>query len=374
MKPYIKTRIGDIFKYALICILICIPLFLYILGANCNELWAQETISYLNAHSWEEWLLIIGLIIFFLQIIILILKKNGHQHTLLAEIKFVFTNGMHAVFLGLSISFVLLSFYFLVPNMAMVDRFDTSFGIFASVMAIILGIHFLYERDAPLVGTLNLLKQINIDLKKFDGGDIYIMFPALNLGFYTDHILNEKDIYQDDISELRNRNGSVAGEFFQRIKDCKADYKANIYGVFYEEDCIRSLYNSYHYMNMKSNKKECKELIHNSNKELLKSKINEIAISEKTIIDKCINSSDWFIDLCKIKKPLKPNEFPQPIILINDIVYVIVDYGMPFYNIEKNFFEPVETEPAELIGWRRKDSALTSSIKKHLNKQIGIEK
>ena len=68
---------------------------------------------------------------------------------------------------------------------------------------------------------------------------------------------------------------------------------------------------------------------------------------------------------------LLPDAMPQHIIVINDIVYTIMTYGMPIFNEKDNCFEPFDQgKKADLLVYRKEDVYLAERINLHINRIV----
>jgi hypothetical protein len=67
--------------------------------------------------------------------------------------------------------------------------------------------------------------------------------------------------------------------------------------------------------------------------------------------------------------PIPPERFPAHVVVIGDITYLIISYGLPMYDHQKTDekFRAVEHEGlAQLLVYRREDPALADLISSHL--------
>ena len=311
----------------------------------------------------------------------LIYLNDSHQlNSFKNEVFYLFKNGKPAWITGLAISNITIALYFFIPSISKVDRFDASFGIFLGILAIFLGIHILYEKDAPLIGTSSLLEKLHKDLNTFKGDKIYFVFPALNLGFYTEAIFKNKNVFgpqnaPNNENIFYNDIGSSVKDFYDDLEKITKKSKSNhvFKAIIYDDDdnddnnYIKKFYMTYHYMISKED--ECQSLIINKEKENIKDNIN--ALNNDQSVEKCVESARFFNKLFQLTK-VKPNELIQPVIVIDKIVYLIADYGMPIYDETDKYFVPLKKEgrPVELICWRRTDAALANAITNHIDKFI----
>jgi|GEM_PF-3034533 len=388
-------------------VLIVFPIALYILNIPGLEGFFSdyEKIRCCKTDNvWKTVLLITCLVTLILLISLSFFLNKGDKISSLArEVKYLLKNGFYAFIGGLALSNLLISLYFFIPAHENVDRFNTSIGIYLGVLTIVLGIHWLYEKEAPIIGTRNLLEKLLIDLHNACSPrvlknlrkikvDFICVFPALNLGFYTEYAIDErlKSLYGTIGSKIEfKETNDLSSQFYYMLKHIAAKYDdgCNLIGVTYDEEHIRNLYEVYHYMIKYDD--EYKKLFETEEagtagtagaagaagtiKELDITKLkNDIATrfntEDKSIVDACVKSAIDFKNYVKCTEVL-PNYMIQPVIVINDIVYIIADYGLPVYDGKENYFIPIknENEPVELICWRRKDAALAKAIKEHIS-------
>jgi hypothetical protein len=387
MKRKIKTV--DVFKgslrfiyVSLTIFLVLFPILLYLIGVfdwvTCK--------TYLKDNNWQIWILGLSIILILLNIKVTFFSNRHHLNTIKNEIKYLFKNGKPAWILGLAFSNLFVSLYFLIPSLTKVDRFDASFGIFLGVLTIFVGIHILYDKEAPILGTINLLDKLNKDLDNYKGGDIYFVFPALNLGFYTETILHNQNFFIPDNGQMKFKiHNSPAAKLYFQIREINdklyqlkpGDIKAVIFNNNESnngaENYIKKFYMSYHFMI--SNKDKMNDILKLPLTEL-KEKIEPLTTDDT--VNSCVESANKFLEFFLDENILfvKPNEMLQPIIVIDNIVYVIADYGMPVYDNTNDFFVPIrnESHPVELYCWRRKDASLARAIKDHIDNFFATKK
>ncbi|KPA08978.1 hypothetical protein MHK_010819, partial [Candidatus Magnetomorum sp. HK-1] len=103
---------------------------------------------------------------------------------------------------------------------------------------------------------------------------------------------------------------------------------------------------------------------------------------DKNIIEACYESAEYLLNSFEnekeknekrqgkvIVKTLDNNDsFPQHVIIIGDIVYTIVSYGLPYFDNEEQKFKGIDNlhKLADLVTWRRVDSVLAETIVSHL--------
>lgn len=352
----------------LIVLLALIPIALYIIGF-CDENDSTKKFLhnfYFYSIGWKEITILTCLLAIFVTIISL--RQNNKYLPVKNEILYVVKNGKYPILIGFAISNILLVLYFWIsPSNFQIDRSGTSIGIFLSVMTIILGVHFLYEKEAPIIGSLNLLERITLDLKyQYKGGPFYIVFPALNIGFYTERFLMQRSIIND-----RNDNfeeNTIIGSMLNEIQKISHNQDGmtiapKFRAIIYDDEFVEELYKTYHDMIYNKSKEQIKKSLEIDSDDA--SEIAEAAVKE------CLDSCKIINELFEVTS-VHPSQLVQPIIIVGDIVYVIADYGMPFYNNEKKKFDQIheQSKPVELICWRRKDISLANSIELHLDKFI----
>lgn len=383
-RDFIKDYSGIICFYFFTGILILFPIWLYFIGV----LKCQSHKDFLKNNLLQFGIIFSGVIVILLlfKLPSIHIKKshhhqlntfrndNSHQlNTFKNAILYLFQNGRPAWILGLAVSNIIIALYFFIPSISSVDRFGTSFTVFIGIIAIFLGTHYLYEKEAPLIGTISLLKKLNKDLENFKSGNLYFVFPALNFGFYTEAIINEKNIFnlENNVWGFNRNNApdSLAADLFfklEKIAETRSNTrKAIIYNDKNRANYLKQLYMTYHYMISK--KDECQDNIDNENfiKIKIKSYFNNIDVK------KCVESAKLISSFFSVTQ-VKPNELIQPVIVIGDIVYVIADYGMPIFDETKKYFVPLKEEgqPVELICWRRNDASLAKQIVNHIERFI----
>jgi hypothetical protein len=232
------------------------------------------------------------------------------------------------------------------------ERYDTAIGIYLSAITASLGIRAFYDRLIPITSVNTLLRRLTADLKRCKEGTIWIAYPALNIGFFRNSVAGSTAIVKD---------------FSRALQECAARLKgAN--AVTYDEPHIKKLYQTY------ASAQGRQELaVQCSNNAIQMSKDLVRAIGETTQED-----TDSYL-ASHIKEhihELSPESFPQHVVVIGPITYILVSYGLPIYrparNGKEDAFEVISGEHklVDIVAYRREDSALAHMISSALDQLV----
>lgn len=136
--------------------------------------------------------------------------------------------------------------------------------------------------------------------------------------------------------------------------------------ITYSVSSYQNLYQSYHKM--------------------VKSPLKQ-RIDEARLLNACVKHATDLLTIFKneqnknrtakvVVKEIHPREnFPQHVIIIGDIIYIIASYGLPIYDNNLNDFvvPKGEEKVADLLTWRRRDGELADTIIRHLKNLTNFE-
>ena len=304
-------------------------------------------------NDWWRWLIIgLGGLLIIIRALKVLFFDNEEFKDIKHEIRFIWYHAKTAWSVGAGLACIFTGTYFLISaNNALHDRYDAIFGIFVSALGITLAAHVLYRNMAPILGTNKLLDSIVEDLKNCpEHSEIWLVYPALNIGFYR-ALVNKEGVWDDKIDDFLITHR--CGKFHRTLRESLEDKHLKAKAITYPKNEYRKLYETYDKM------------------------ISSEGSVNGYYVDKCTKSAEKLIDLFEFNKspnieyiPLAPDQFPQHVIVIGIVVYIIVSYGIPIYNRNLISFIPItgEHEPADLLTWRREDAELARTICDHLRK------
>lgn len=218
-------------------------------------------------------------------------------------------------------------------------------GIYFSCIALPLTIRIFYKKTAPIININELLYEITQDFDKLHKNankKVWIIYPALNIGHFR---------------EAKNYN------MFREKLICGSLNDIEINTVTYDPNLYKPMYNAY---NSQNKSKDPADIVHKS-------------YTEATDLIRILaahNKSTNFI--------LPPENFPSQIIIIGNIVYTIISFGLPVYKANNESKDEgqngkFESTPngrnnlAKLIAYRREDNELSdllnTNIEYYLNNQ-----
>jgi hypothetical protein len=190
---------------------------------------------------------------------------------------------------------------------------------------------------------------------------IRIVYPALNIGFYRATTAGEKPF----LDRATPNSEHIFGDFCYAFQDVVQKMRPDITVFTYDVELYRPLYVAYDTM-------------------IREDRAGNLPGDHGVVVDGCVASAEWLANvLSKRRQELidsgeadpsvrlvrtPPDRLPGHVIVIDDVVYMIASYGIPIWDGQR--FVPIEKEdkPADLITWRREDSALASLIVAHLEK------
>jgi len=276
-------------------------------------------------------------------------KDEREWEELVAEFKFVFKYAQSAWSIGSGIACILVgAFLFFPVNGQYYERYQGGLGIYLAVLGITLGVHALYRREAPIVNIFYFLDLLINDLLDEKKDKLWIVFPALNIGYYRAIKVEKTDKVE---------------RFKKALGMCAARLQSNAVAITHPQAHYEKLYRAYVRM-----------AVGPSNDERVKERVKECAQ----------NASDFlreFVDLDNQGESRRgrfysaePDTLPPTVIIIGSVVYFIITYSMPVFDKYKNEYSfPTQTEhrPAEVIVYRKDDSFLANSIVQSLTNWVG---
>lgn len=366
LKKYSKIIWKILISLLTIFCVIVVPLFLLSVGLWISN--ENSSISFLTNSIWKWILICTGFSLLILHYSYLYFFDMDEFKAINKEIHAILIDCKTAWCFGGSIASIITGVYFFIPsNSQLHARFDTVFGIYLGVLAVTFGVHIIYKTMAPIVGTSQLLEKILDDIRFMNNNSsLYIVYPALNIGFYREFVKSPNTIWNKNY-EIFGKN-TVFDKIRKEIKDAIQFKDVEAKALTYPRSKYEALFVEYH-TNNKNNKK---------NKKIFRN------LSDSDVINACRASADLLANTILTGKPKNqhddyliqcdPSKFPQQVIIIDNIVYIIVSYGLPIYNSEDNKFYSMSEEKsvAELITWRREDEILANTIKNHIEKLIAV--
>jgi len=235
------------------------------------------------------------------------------------------------------------------------SRLTTIFQIYVTIAGALLTLKVLVYRNlAPIVDVEELLMRLREDLKANTkaGARLWIVFPALNIGYYR---------YLPEI--MLNQQKHIYRQYASELNDCAERLGQRAVAVTYTDDHCRKLFTCY----TRANNPGTPEGV-------AKAKMTAERCTEEAI-KLCHAGFPWkpgevppaHSSPAGTHVEIEPNEFPQPVIVIGNVVYIILSYGLPFYDSEVGDFQAIQGEHrVEVIVTRHEDSVLADMIENHL--------
>jgi len=233
------------------------------------------------------------------------------------------------------------------------EHVDEAAKIYAEVLIACLGLHIFYRRTAPISDVDLLLILLRKDLRRQSSREarLLVAYPALNIGYYR-AITGQKD---DKASPFSNY-AKFREEFQAAITN--PNRYANATALTYPRALYSELYAQY----------------------------DKLAASTPSVsrVNSCVAEANVlaedFVKNAQLVQ-INPQLFPPHIIVIGDVVYSIMSYGIPLY--QPNSSKPdtadvfngtfVGGEPdhvAQLVVYRREDDVLAGIVEDHIQRLI----
>ncbi|MBS0203958.1 MAG: hypothetical protein JSS49_13720 [Planctomycetes bacterium] len=309
-------------------------------------------------------------------------NENDDWHDLWEEIRFFMLDVHFTAYLFAGGLGSLLAGIYLIQPAAddLPDRYrDASLFFFTSLFAT-LGLHAFYRRNAPVRSTSVILRHLVHDLTEFvhdlrlrsDFDDISrvparlcVVFPSLNLGYYTcalEALGRQKRPIK--ISSLADNTAFHQFELklLEAVRETAPD---GAIAMTYPCRMYQGLHNAYAHSRTKNDLA--------THPAVTQADLQELGKGAAYSAEAMLNG---FRERGGTVYETTPAEFPpQFIVIIGDVTYTIVTFGLPAWSGigDETRFEVIETDGsgAHLTAYRRKDSALAASLFAHVQK-LGI--
>jgi hypothetical protein len=344
----LKKTIALADKSLLFLTLVAIPLGMFVFGVACR-------LRTPPPYSWIPFSL--GLLSIAIRLLHLFLSGKDQFNSLWAEFRFL-TQAQSSWSLGSGIACMAIGTFFLFPSDSnLASRFEASLGLYTGILGATLAINAFYRQTAPITDADSLLKNLNYDLNACpDRSKIWFVYPALNIGYYRS--LQEAGINREDIDH-RLPNNCPYEDFRVALRRRATRLgRDRVTAVTYPSSLYKVLYQRY------------EENIHGSSN-INSDRVNGCAEEAQSL------TGDF------TTKELSPEAFPQHVIIIGDVVYTVMSYGLPIYkpdpqspddpinNVWGGKFVAGEPQPASLLVYRREDPILSKLISNHLEILVG---
>ncbi len=304
----------------------------------------------------------------------------------------------NSVIAGIGLGTLFLAIYLLFPDYPTNEpfkvtmehiavRFGAGYGIYLAVFGALVGLNVLHVSHAPITDIDKLVRVLYSDLvtnKGLSHGSVYYVFPAPDIGLFR--VISEfiqkgpyetlrKNMPQGKAERSMIRNlelymeekgkSSYEESLSQYLKEFINVFNASDYrAIIYPPSLLPEFYMTYAIQTFRGTDTEL---------------INAV----KLWYDHTKDSLDAFNERI-INNPtqhpilyIKPNEFPQHIIIIGSVVYTIHTFGMPFFDSETSRFFPNKDDPksdkgsrhflADLIAYRRDDYLFAYNLKHEID-------
>lgn len=235
------------------------------------------------------------------------------------------------------------------------ERYDTVIGIYLSAITASLGIRAFYDRLIPITSVNTLVRRVTADLKRCREGGLWIVYPALNIGYFRNAV---------------NQSTRLIEELSKALQECAVELK-DAHAVTYSPPHIQMLYTTYAQSHARTDlAKDCTDNALQMSRDLVRA----VGRSKVQDADSYVNGHG-----AKHLHYINPDAFPQHVIIIGSITYVMVSYGLPIYRppteqSSDGSFEVLNSDQlVEIVAYRREDSALAHMITTHLRQLLSLQ-
>lgn len=292
---------------------------------------------------WQLLLVLFGVLVIATRVPLFFLTREGGEEfrDLVSEGRFLVYHATSAWSIGGGLACILTAGYFLFPvNGNLFERYASGLGMYLSILAVVLGVHAFYRRTAPILNMNQLLDKLTEDMENLIEGlesgsrherRLWMVYPAMNLGHYRSH--ESPPTYE---------------RFKTTLLRCSGILKENAKAITYKETLYKSLYESYE-----------RGLVHRDEQ-------NGAELSNLDAID-FVKSFRGTKEIPRGRHlGLAPNELPQHVIIIGNITYLLMSYGLPIYEVvngQETFRSSLgEKQLARVLAYRREDPGLAEFI------------
>ncbi|HZU31291.1 MAG TPA: hypothetical protein VFB79_09260 [Candidatus Angelobacter sp.] len=241
------------------------------------------------------------------------------------------------------------------------DQYDKIIEIYITAITASLGLKAFYNQIAPITDVNILLKRVISDLNKTTDGQLWIVYPALNIGYYR----NRKGIKQE-------REPAIIAEFSSAVKECAKRLTHTAHIVTYPTALYQPLFHSY--IDKQPELKNESDDTKNKIAEECATNANNMATGFVQHVAEGLNVEIAKFDHTKNHHELSPLGFPQQVIIIGSVTYALLSYGLPVFDPACNNFCAISGDHklVDILAYRREDSALARLITGHLLKLITL--
>jgi hypothetical protein len=311
--------------------------------------------------TWQRWLLFGGIGVILWRLFVVWLKDRDELLDVWSECKFMFIHATTAWSVGGGLACILTGIYFLfTSNGSLFERYAGALGIYVSVIGASLAIHAFYRHTAPITDMDVLLRRLIEDFKEAEKESrLWIIYPALNLGYYRNRQQLRAELPDDHICKLFKK---ALGDCAQKLGPRRA------VAITFHKGLYEKLFVCYDKMIRPKNGKPDPDCVKHCTEEALSCLRHFVGWPEEKLGFHC---------------QILPREFPQQMVIVGDIVYSIMSYGLPIYKPNQQSDDPLsdmfhgdfhaiegEHKPVLLLAYRRVDATLADSVSDHLRRFV----
>lgn len=310
---------------------------------------------------WALGLVCLGFGVIVYRIIYVFIRDRDEFLDLFSECKFMFVHATSAWSIGGGLACMLTGVYFFFSSHGnLFERYAGAIGIYITVIGGTLAIHAFYRHTAPITDTDVLLRWLIEDFKKAEkGGRLWIVYPALNIGYYR----NRADL------KAQLPYNHIFNKFKGGLQNCADRLGPKAVAITFPIQLYEPLFTCYDRMVRVGANGESVQCI------------SDTATEARACLERFKGNA---VEKFGRHYAILPREFPQHMVIVGDTVYSIMTYGMPIYQntttnpdvpasgIFHGQFHPIvgENKPVRLLVYRRVDVALADDVCKHLERLV----
>src|SRR5258708_14186884 len=194
-----------------------------------------------NRHDWILWhwltwpilYVVCGVIIGLLYLLSALREQSGPNLWKIARSRAV--DSQPALLIGASVAALAAGIHlFYTTSGPRHDPYDKIVEIYIASITASLGIRLFYNRLVPITDVNLLLKKVMIDLNSCDEAELWIVYPALNIGYYRNRV-----------GATQNSEPEIIAQYSTALRECAKRVATNAHVVTYPIELYQPLYKAY---------------------------------------------------------------------------------------------------------------------------------
>jgi hypothetical protein len=282
-------------------------------------------------------------------------RKDDEYADLRKEFAYLSQNTLTGLFLGIGFASALvgISTFFYRPEETNIfqEKIFEIVTIYLTTIASLLLIRAIFDKIAPITNVEKLLFRVAEDLEELNekkNCEAWFIYPALNIGYF-----------REEAGLVPEKNYTRFSEALQKFID---NPFTKITGVTYRTELYAKLYQIYATM-----------VLPNAEEKDRSNKIKD-CVQEARRKFNSIRDAENRGGICY---ELDPDDLREHFIVIDDIVYTIISFGLPIYDSANggsfkppNFGAVPPDKLVRIYAYRQQDSDLAHMIKEKFKKAL----